>query len=181
MNRGEPDWTDLMRQAIAGNAAAYDSLLRDAAARLRPIVRRGLLRAGHSGTDAEDIVQEILIAVHLKRHTWDDTRPVGPWIRAIAHHKTIDALRRHGNRHDLPIDDFADLIAAEEPRPSVADADVGRQLATLAPGQRQVIQAIAIEGLSIGEAASRFTMKPGTVRVALHRAIRSLAGKAARS
>jgi RNA polymerase sigma-70 factor (ECF subfamily) len=58
---------------------------------------------------------------------------------------------------------------------------VGRQLATLAPGQRQVIQAIAIEGLSIGEAASRFTMKPGTVRVALHRAIRSLAGKAARS
>lgn len=167
-----------MRAAIAGDATAYDRLLRDAAARLRPVVRGALRRAGRSESDAEDIVQEVLIAMHLKRHTWDDRRPIGPWIRAIAHHKTIDALRRQGNRHDLPIDDFADLIAAEEPRRSVGDADVGRQLDALAPGQRRVIHAIAIEGLSIGEVASRLAMKPGAVRVALHRAIQSLAGKA---
>ncbi len=58
---------------------------------LRPLVRRGMYRAGASPAETEDVVQDILIAVHLKRHTWDDTRPIGPWIAGIARYKIIDS------------------------------------------------------------------------------------------
>ena len=58
-------------------------------------------------------MQDILIAVHLKRQTWDDTRPIGPWIAGIARYKIIDAPRRRGRRTDLPIEDFADILPAE--------------------------------------------------------------------
>ena len=73
-----------MRLALAGDAAAYDRCLRAMAARLRAGVRRAIVRAGLAANDAEDVVQEILLAVHLKRHTWDAARPIGPWLAAIA-------------------------------------------------------------------------------------------------
>lgn len=166
-----------MRAAASGDGAAYDRLLRDVAATLRPVVRRELRRAGRPESDAEDIVQESLLAIHLKRHTWDAGRPVGPWIRAIVQHKTIDALRRRGRRTDVSIDDFADLISAEEPEVAPA-ADTARHLAALAPGQRAVLEAIAVEGLEIRDAATRLGMTRGAVRVALHRALKNLARKA---
>jgi RNA polymerase sigma-70 factor (ECF subfamily) len=61
-----------------------------------------LARAAMGPADTE--VQEILLAVHLKRHTWDATRPLGPWLQAVARHKLIDAVRRGGRRVSLSID-----------------------------------------------------------------------------
>jgi RNA polymerase sigma-70 factor, ECF subfamily len=171
-------WAEWMRAANAGNAAAYDRLLRDMAAALRPIVRRGLARAGRAVADAEDVVQEILLAVHLKRHTWDPARPIGPWIRAVARHKLVDALRRRGSRYDASIDEFSETLAAEDAQPGVSGRDVERQLAELPAGQRLVVRTIAIDGASIAEAAARLKMTQGAVRVAFHRGLAALARKA---
>jgi RNA polymerase sigma-70 factor (ECF subfamily) len=168
-----------MLAANAGDAKAYELLLRDLARSLRPTVRRGLIRAGRSDADAEDIVQETLLAVHLKRHTYDSSRPVGPWIGAITRHKLTDALRRRGGRFDLDIDTFAEMLAAEEPAPALSERELRRSLGSLPQGQRQVLEAIAVEGHSIGETATRFEMTEGAVRVALHRALASLSRKAA--
>ena len=71
MRQREIGWADLMRAANAGDAAAYERVLSEIAVALRPIVRGGLFRAGRSAADAEDVVQETLLAIHLKRHTWD--------------------------------------------------------------------------------------------------------------
>ncbi len=177
MNRHESNWADLMRAAIAGDAAGYDSLLRSLAAALRPIARNGLARAGRPVTDAEDIVQDILLAVHLKRHTWDSSQPLGPWIRAIARHKLIDALRRRGSRYDLPIEDFSETLAAEDRADSISERDVQRHLGELPRRQREVVHAISVEGASIGEAAARLAMTQGAVRVALHRGLVALAAR----
>ena len=64
---------------------------------LRALVRKGLTRAGRSVDDCEDIVQEALLAVHLKRHTWDHSQPLEPWVRAIAGYKLVEHLRRRCN------------------------------------------------------------------------------------
>ena len=175
MSQRDTGWTDLMRAAKSGDAESYERVLRLIAAALRPRVRRGLARAGRSGADIEDVVQEILLAVHLKQHTWDSTRPIEPWVHAIARHKLVDALRRRHGNFDLPLDDFSETLAAEEESPSVSGREVERHLAQLPAGQRAVVHAVAVEGVSIGEAAERLKLTAGAVRVALHRGLGSLA------
>jgi RNA polymerase sigma-70 factor (ECF subfamily) len=88
------DWGDLMRAANGGDTAAYNRLLTRLAPAVRAVARRGLGRAGLGPEEAEDVVQETLLAIHLKRHTWDPSLPLGPWVRAIARNKLIDSMRR---------------------------------------------------------------------------------------
>jgi RNA polymerase sigma-70 factor (ECF subfamily) len=171
----DAQWSDLMRAARRGDGAAYELCLREMATGLRPLVRRGLKRTGVNPAETEDVVQDILIAVHLKRQTWDETRPIGPWIAGIARYKIIDAARRRGGRTDLPIEDFTDMLSAEPEPDTVSERDVARSLASLPEGQRKVVQAIAVEGASIAVTAQTLNMNEGAVRVALHRGLTTLA------
>ncbi len=173
----ENQWALLLSAANAGDAGAYRQLLLQLAPVLRALARRGLAKAGLSDTDAEDIVQETLLAIHLKRQSFNKSAQAGPWIRAIARHKLIDMLRRRGRRFDIPINDFSELIAAGENEPDMLIAGVDHHLESLAPGQRKVLRVIAVDGASIGEAAARLAMTKGAVRVALHRALSALAVK----
>ncbi|MCC7346795.1 MAG: sigma-70 family RNA polymerase sigma factor [Variibacter sp.] len=174
MRQREQEWAALMRAANSGDGAAYERLLRELSPALRAVARRATLGAG-AAVDAEDIVQETLIAIHLKRHTWRPTEPIGPWVRAIARHKFIDALRRRGRRIQVPIEDFEHVLPAEEAAPEFPRRDLERHLPQLAPRQREVIQSIALDGNSIRATATRFGMSEGAVRVALHRAVAALA------
>ena len=171
------EWSALLRAANAGDARAYQRFLQELAPVLRSFVRRLLTRTSSGGTEAEDIVQEILLAIHLKRQTWIDTAPVTPWVFTIARHKTIDALRRRGRHIDVPIDDFTDILAAENDEPNLASVYIDRELGTLPDGQRKVVQAIAVAGDSIAETAEKLTMTQGAVRVALHRGLAALAAR----
>jgi RNA polymerase sigma-70 factor (ECF subfamily) len=149
-------WAELMRAANAGDEAAYARLLAGIAPQLRGQIRRGLARAGVAPADVEDILQETLLAIHLKRHTWKETEAFAPWMRAIARNKMIDNLRRRGRHIDLPIEDFNDILAAPEEEPALAPAEADRMLSTINGRSREVVQAIAIDGLSTREAASRW-------------------------
>ena len=115
----EDEWTPLMRAAISGDSAAYHRLLKAITPVLRAAARRGLARAGQPIDQSEDIVQDILLAVHLKRHTWDANAPFAPWLFAIARNKLIDALRRRGRRVFVNIDDFAETLA-DQPQAETA-------------------------------------------------------------
>jgi RNA polymerase sigma-70 factor, ECF subfamily len=173
----DDDWTGLMRAAIAGDGEAYHRLLKAVTPVLRAAARRGLARAGQPADQSEDIVQDILLAVHLKRHTWDVNAPFAPWLFAIARNKLIDALRRRGRRIFVNIDDFAETLADTPAAPSVATVEVAAQLQTLPQRQREVLQSIAVEASSIKQTAAKFSMSEGAVRVALHRALTSLTAK----
>jgi RNA polymerase sigma-70 factor, ECF subfamily len=175
VNDSAAEWSDWMRAANAGDAAAYERLLRALSAALRPQVRRALARAGCADLDPEDVVQDILLAVHLKRHTWRPDEPFAPWVRAVAHHKAVDAMRRRGWRIHVPIEDFSDSLAAEEPVSRIVDREIGRQVDRLPAGQREVVRAVSMSGASIAETAARLKMTPGAVRVALHRGLAALA------
>jgi RNA polymerase sigma-70 factor, ECF subfamily len=171
----EAEWADLMRLAIAGDEAAYRRLLAAMTPWLRALARRGLARSGNSDADAEDIVQETLLAIHLKRHTWDTSRPIGPWLRAITRNKLIDSLRRRGGRTDVSIDGMEDFLTADEERSPVETGDVEPYVNGLPERQRRVVQYILTEEISIRETAARLKITEGAVRVALHRGLASVA------
>ena len=173
LNR-EEEWAALMRAAINGDTDAYRQLLRSLASSLRAVTRRGFAQAGAALNDVEDVVQETLLAIHLKRHTWNSDQPLGPWVRAIARHKLIDALRRRGRHREVPIEAVLDLLAAEEPRSDLDRQDAERLVNDLRGRQQAIVRAISIEGRSIREVAQRLGMNEGAVRVALHRGLKAL-------
>jgi RNA polymerase sigma-70 factor (ECF subfamily) len=173
----EDEWTGLMRSAISGDSAAYHRLLKAVAPVLRAAARRGLARAGQSVDQSEDIVQDILLAVHLKRHTWNTDAPFAPWLFAIARNKLIDSLRRHGRRVFVNIDDFADTIPSEPVAQIAPATEVAAQLQFLPERQRDVVRSIAVESASIKDTAAKFAMSEGAVRVALHRGLANLTAK----
>jgi RNA polymerase sigma-70 factor (ECF subfamily) len=177
VREGEDEWTGLMRLAISGESAAYQRLLRAVTPVLRAGARRGLARAGQPIDQSEDVVQEILLAVHLKRHTWDANAPFAPWLFAIARNKLIDALRRRGRRVFVNIDDFAETIPDEPAAETASANEISTALQTLPQRQREVLQSIAVESTSIKDTAAKFAMSEGAVRVALHRALASLTAK----
>src|SRR5258708_38033149 len=163
-----------MRSAISGDSAAYQRLLSAIAPVLRATARRGLARAGQPVDQSEEIVQDILVAVHLKRHTWDANAPFAPWLFAIARNKLIDQLRRRGRRVFVNIDDFAETIPSESAPETVPAGEVAAQLQSLPARQRDVLQSIAVESASIKDTAAKFAMGEGAVGVALHRGLAGL-------
>jgi RNA polymerase sigma-70 factor, ECF subfamily len=177
VREGEDEWTGLMLSAISGDSAAYHRLLKAITPVLRAAARRGLARAGQPVDQSEDIVQEILLAVHLKRHTWDTDAPFAPWLFAIARNKLIDALRRRGRRIFVNIDDFAETLADRPVAETASQGEIAAELNALPPRQRDVLQSIAVESASIKDTAAKFSMSEGAVRVALHRALASLTAK----
>jgi RNA polymerase sigma-70 factor, ECF subfamily len=169
-----------MRAAVRGDTGAYHRLLRELAPVLRGLASRGLARHKFASGDVEDVVQETLLALHLKRHTWDERQPFSPWVHAIARNKLIDNLRRRGRQVHLAIDDIGDLLAGEGPAVELNGIDAYRLIGRLRGREREIVVAMSIEGASAREVAQRLGMTEGAVRVALHRALRSLA-KALRS
>jgi RNA polymerase sigma-70 factor (ECF subfamily) len=164
-----------MRAAIRGDAAAYRRLLQELAPVLRALAGRGLARHRHGSEDVEDVVQETLLALHLKRGTWDERQPFSPWLYAIARNKLIDNLRRRGRQAHVAIDDIGELPGAEASPAELNGVDAERLISRLNGRQREIVVAISIEGASARQVAERLGMTEGAVRVALHRALRSLA------
>lgn len=174
--RDEIELAQLMRAALAGDGKAYDFFLRDVAGLVRSFARRKV----QEGIDAEDIVQETLLAIHMKRHTWRHDAPVTPWIYAIARHKLVDAYRRRRRRVEIETGETPET-SAQSKTESVSDREIGVALDALAPGQRSAVAAICVDGRSIGEAAKHLGMSETAVRVALHRGLTAIAKRFGRN
>ncbi|MGO4843513.1 sigma factor, partial [Rhizobiaceae sp. 2RAB30] len=83
--------------------------------------------------DHEDVVQDTLLAIHLKRHTWMTDAPVLPWVYTIARHKLIDAFRRNGRHLTVDLDDIAETVSETEAE-RASEREIDRALAVLSPG-----------------------------------------------
>ncbi|MCP9229675.1 MULTISPECIES: sigma-70 family RNA polymerase sigma factor [unclassified Mesorhizobium] len=169
--KDEAELSRLLRAAIAGDERAYADFLHRIAALVRGFARRKIVQGG---VDPEDVVQETLLAIHVKRHTWRDNAPVLPWVYAIARFKLIDAFRRRGRRIEVEIDEIAETFAEPESE-TVSERDVNRALDSLSPAQRSVVSAVSVEGRSIGETAAKFGISETAVRVSLHRGLAAIA------
>ena len=172
---GEEKWAGMMRAALAGNEAVYRRVLDEIGRAVRPMARGAFSRARQGDADIEDVVQETLLAIHLKRQTWDGGPKLAPWVNAIARHKIIDAMRRRGVRRFEPIEDFEAVLPAPADEDPHQRSDVERLMESLSPRAKEIVKSISLEGQTIADTASRLSMTEVAVRVALHRALKSLA------
>lgn len=164
-----------MAAAQAGDAAAYDRLLRAALPLLRSVARRRIANPA----EAEDAVQDALLTIHQLRHSYEPGRPIRPWLIAICERRAIDRLRRQGRRggRETPIEDFGETLAdpgANRGEERVASAELRAAVAELSPAQRTALGLAKLEDLSLAEASARSGMSVGSLKVATHRAMRAL-------
>jgi RNA polymerase sigma-70 factor (ECF subfamily) len=169
--KAEPALRALMLESLNGDSRAYSRLLAALAPYLRAYFTR---RLGDARDDAEDLVQDTLIAMHRRRDSYDPNQPLTAWVYAIARYRLIDHYRRRKVRNPAPPRDAAELFAADEIEPAMARRDVSRLLEKLPPARAALIRATRIEGLSNAEAGERAGMSEGAVKVSVHRGLRAL-------
>ncbi len=161
-------------RAQAGDGASYEQALTLLSQYLRSFMRK---RLPAQSSDVEDLVQETLMAIHQKRHTYQSDQPLTAWVYAIARYKWVDHLRSHGQRVQLheDIDDWADTLAAEDDSPAqAAQQELAQVLAVLPAKQREAIEHTRLLGLSIAETAARLGQSEASVKVNIHRGLKSL-------
>jgi RNA polymerase sigma-70 factor, ECF subfamily len=165
----------MLIQANKGDKDAYRSFLECLAPLIRGIVKKYRSKVGLPLADLEDAVQETLLAIHLKRHTWRENQPIGPWIAAIARYKMIDLTRKYGRRKEVLLDEDIELAIPDDEEMEISEKDMQYLLESLNQTQRSIIKFYSIEGLPVRDVAKKLSMTEGAIRVALHRALKSLA------
>ncbi len=172
----ELDWSVLMARAQSGDGMAYRRLLEDIA----PYLRSLAAQRHRDASDVEDTVQDILLTLHAIRHTYDPNRPFGPWLVTIANRRIIDRLRRQARARrscETFLESGYETFSA--PQANFQETELeGRTLRKaverLPHGQRRAIQLLKLEEMSLKEAALVSGMSVASLKVATHRALKSL-------
>jgi RNA polymerase sigma-70 factor, ECF subfamily len=176
-DRTEPDLGAALAGAQRGEPAAFRALYRDTQPRL--------LRYLHAlvGDDAEDIASETWLQITRDLHTFHGT-PDGfrGWAATIARHRALDHLRARTRRPPpipVPAEDLAGLAAADDTAARALDALATRNaialIATLPPDQAEAVLLRAVVGLDATTAARVLGKRPGALRTAAYRGLRTLA------
>ncbi|MGR3496015.1 sigma-70 family RNA polymerase sigma factor [Citreimonas sp.] len=171
MEQGGQEIDRLMRAGLSGDGAAYARCLRLLAPVMRSMARRSL--PADRADLTEDVVQEALLSLHLKRGSWDPGRPLLPWVRVIVRHKAIDALRARGPAMDEPLEAHH-AIGASDADP-LTGLHIEQALARLSVRDAALVRGHAIDGVDSEALSKQLGLSAGALRVALHRALRRLA------
>lgn len=156
-----------MVAAQNGHGGAYRKLLGEISGWLHRYFQRRLPYG-----DVEDAVQETLLAVHRRRHTYDPRYPLGPWLASIAKRKWIDQLRSLGRR---PTEELTDDLAVDDHEASVTSASVlASLLDNLRPAQARIIMLVKIQGHSIEDASRETGLSASAVKMNIHRGLARL-------
>jgi RNA polymerase sigma-70 factor, ECF subfamily len=176
MSTEEIELRGLMLASLERDAVAHRVLLGRLSGRLRAYYKGKLTRIGKAAVDAEDLVQEAVLAIHLKRGTYDPGEPLTPWVYAIARYKLIDFLRRtRALRADVPIEEADEVLAQDDHDAAESSYDIRRLMERLSKNMRCAIEAVKLDGLSTAEAAKRCGLSESGVKVNVHRGLRTLA------
>ncbi|KDP87195.1 RNA polymerase sigma factor [Cupriavidus sp. SK-3] len=172
---GTADWSVAMARAQSGDREAYRHLL----AAITPYVRALAARQVRNRSDIEDTVQDVLMTVHAVRHTYDPARPFGPWLVAIANRRIVDGLRRRGRigSHETELDTEQETFwpSAANLQEEAVDARAVRDAVERLPaGQREALRLLKLEEMSLKEAAAASGMSVAALKVATHRALKTL-------
>jgi RNA polymerase sigma-70 factor (ECF subfamily) len=174
---GEERLRSLLLGGLAGDSSAYHAFLKELSAHLRAFLRK---RLASLPDEVEDLLQELLLAVHNQRHTYDPAQPITAWVYAMARYKLVDLLRRRSRKELLndPLDEEDDdLLMSSDSEAAEARRDLAKLLAGLPHRQRAPIIHMKIEGLSVAETARLTGMSPSAVKVGVHRGLKALAAK----
>nr|WP_015061145.1 sigma-70 family RNA polymerase sigma factor [Pseudomonas sp. K-62]BAM13981.1 RNA polymerase sigma factor [Pseudomonas sp. K-62] len=181
MAQNEAELKALMTAGQDGDATAHRMLLEHLSRLLRGYFKGRLARVGRSAAEAEDLVQEALMAIHTRRHTYDPAEPLTPWVYAIARYKLIDYLRQtRPAMAEMPIEDAGDILATDDHVAVESSLDLHRLLGQLPDKVRRAVQHVKLDGMSVRETANRCGMSESAVKVSVHRGFKALAALVAR-
>jgi RNA polymerase sigma-70 factor (ECF subfamily) len=176
------NWSEmagLMARAQAGDREAYRLLLH----LLIPWLRRVAGRKLNRPEDVEDTVQDVLASLHAIRHTYDSSRPLQPWVMTLAQRRIVDKLRGNYRLHNRETafpegfeETFPSAAANEEPDAGLnhEPAALARAIQALSPRQRQAVELLRLKEMSLREAASVSGRSETSLKIAMHRALKSL-------
>jgi RNA polymerase sigma-70 factor (ECF subfamily) len=143
---------------------------------LRPRLHRYCSRMTGSITDGEDVVQDAIFRAYRSLDTFDDSRPLTPWLFRIAHNQCIDFLRRRGVREEAEAavaePDFTDPV--ELSGPAVGPA-IEHLVLNLPPKERACVLLKDVFEYSLDEIAELVDSTVGGVKAALNRGRSKLA------
>lgn len=173
-NDNSDPWSALMLAAQKGDQAAYRRLLSE----MTPVLKAFLRTRFFSHEHAEDVVQEILLAIHAARHTYRPEQPFRNWMYGVARHRMIDYLRKLGRQksNEISNDELVTFLAdsANNPEEALSGKDLEQALENLPERQRQVLRLTKLEGYSMAEAAEKLGMSESAVKVTAHRAYKKM-------
>jgi len=167
-----------MEAAQAGDGSAYQALLRDCI----PVIKSVARRRGVTADYVDDVVQDVLLTIHRARQTYDPGRSFTAWLCVIADRRAIDLLRRI-RRQDLrevsaPLALECHADQAADPAGGLIQAETTktftRAIASLPARQREAVQHLVLEELSLADAATLTRRTTGSLKVNLHRALKAL-------
>lgn len=162
----ENELKSLMMESIKGNDSSYEAFLSLSGTQLRKFICKI-----NKGQEREDIVQETLIAIHLKRHTYDPKYPIIPWIFQIAKYKNIDFWRKNKIATEVYFDnkEAAVMVSSREQNEIFDQITEG-----LNETQKKIISLAKVEGYSIEEISKKLNISAGSVKVMIHRCMKFL-------
>jgi RNA polymerase sigma-70 factor, ECF subfamily len=155
--------------------ARYIAFL-ETVASIRPALHRFCSRMTGSVLDGEDVVQEALFQAYQKLDTFDDTRPLKPWLFQIAHNRCIDFLRRRAVRRQAEaVTAEPDSVGPSEPVGPVLDRAIEYLVMGLPPKERACVLLKDVFDYSLEEIAGMVDSTVGGVKAALNRGRTKLA------
>ena len=161
---------DLYLASMSGNKEAYAAFLELSSV----IAKKYLSFLGgkyENQQNLDDLRQEILISIHQKKHTYQTDRPILPWIYAIVRYRFIDFYRAK-KRAPKMVELKEEASLETEPL-----LDMEEIMNMLSPNQKELLILVKVDGASYVEAASVLNMSVPSVKVGLHRIIKSLKEK----
>lgn len=145
-----------------------------------PRLRRAAHALTHDAASAEDLVQDSLERALARRHHWRGDGPVAAWIWKIMLNIHRDEMRRPA-AHLVVVDDVPQLASHDAPAEDrIALAEVHSAMNRLPTDQRQALVLVALEGMSLRDAATVLGIPEGTLVSRLGRAragLRAMTGR----
>jgi RNA polymerase sigma-70 factor, ECF subfamily len=167
----DPNLETLMARYQAGDFTAASALIKI----VSPQLHRFFIVQIASRADADDLVQETWLRIHRVRHTYRQGEPVLPWFYAIARYIRIDHYRKavRSKVREHPLEEMSSTPSVSS-RDVVGGESLETLLAVLPDSQREVIELLKVEGLSLEEVARATSSTVGSVKQKAHRAYQKL-------
>lgn len=167
---GSDDLHDLVRQCLAGDVVS----LRGFIDRFQQLIFSLCLQMMRHRQDAEDVAQESIVRAVRHLATWDQTRPIEPWLMGIAANRCRTALERR-NRRPIAMETLPEPSTNGHTARGGISEEVQRAVEGLRDDYRQCFTLFHVQQLSVQEISDLMQVPTGTVKTWLHRARKILA------
>jgi RNA polymerase sigma-70 factor (ECF subfamily) len=162
----------LFLSSFEGDDNAYYEFLLTLSGYLRGFFRK---RMQANLDQVEDLVQEVLLAIHVKRHTYNKELPISAWIHAISKYKYIDFLRRRRSFVEFDLfDDSSELFGQSDNTAFESKRDINKLLLSLPDALRIPIQLTKLDGYSVKEASKIASISESAIKIGVHRGLKKL-------